>query len=147
MIRNRRFLAGAVSGVLFGVASWQAAGASCIAQLKRDIPSAGTNGAVSVFAVDLNADGETDVLSASFGDNKIAWYESDGADPPIFTQRIITTAAFGAVKTLLNETFEHGLETQMELEARAIADMSATADGQEGIRAFLDKRKPEFKGG
>jgi 2-(1,2-epoxy-1,2-dihydrophenyl)acetyl-CoA isomerase len=56
------------------------------------------------------------------------------------------TQAYGAVKTLLNESFEHGLETQMELEARAIAEMSATADGREGIRAFLDKRKPEFTG-
>jgi 2-(1,2-epoxy-1,2-dihydrophenyl)acetyl-CoA isomerase len=56
------------------------------------------------------------------------------------------TRAFGATKALLNETFEHGLETQMELEARAIAAASITADGQEGIRAFLDKRKPAFSG-
>jgi 2-(1,2-epoxy-1,2-dihydrophenyl)acetyl-CoA isomerase len=56
------------------------------------------------------------------------------------------TRSFGAVKALLNETFEHGLETQMELEARAIAAASITADGQEGIRAFLEKRKPQFTG-
>ncbi len=56
------------------------------------------------------------------------------------------TLAYGAVKSLLNETFEHGLETQMELEARAIADLVASADGQEGIKAFLEKRKPKFSG-
>ena len=56
------------------------------------------------------------------------------------------TRSFGAVKALLNETFEHGLETQMELEARAIAAASITADGQEGIGAFLAKRKPAFTG-
>ena len=56
------------------------------------------------------------------------------------------TRSFGAVKALLNATFENGLETQMELEARAIAAASISADGQEGIRAFLEKRKPQFSG-
>ncbi len=56
------------------------------------------------------------------------------------------TRSFGATKALLNETFEHGLEAQMELEARAIAAASIGPDGQEGIRAFLEKRKPLFMG-
>lgn len=56
------------------------------------------------------------------------------------------TLAFGALKNLLNGSFDQTLESQMELEARAIGEMSATADGQEGIRAFLEKRKPEFRG-
>jgi 2-(1,2-epoxy-1,2-dihydrophenyl)acetyl-CoA isomerase len=56
------------------------------------------------------------------------------------------TEAFGQVKALLNGSFEQSLETQMELEARAIAHMITTADGQEGLNAFLNKRKPEFKG-
>jgi 2-(1,2-epoxy-1,2-dihydrophenyl)acetyl-CoA isomerase len=54
--------------------------------------------------------------------------------------------AYGAVKTLLNESFEHSLEAQMELEARAIAELVASGDGQEGIKAFLEKRKPQFSG-
>lgn len=56
------------------------------------------------------------------------------------------TAAFAAVKTLLNGTFEQTLESQMELEARAIAGLAAGGDGQEGINAFFEKRKPVFKG-
>ncbi|MEM1434468.1 MAG: enoyl-CoA hydratase-related protein [Pseudomonadota bacterium] len=56
------------------------------------------------------------------------------------------TQAFGAVKSLLNESHEHGLEAQMELESRAIAAMAATDDGKEGIQAFLEKRAPSFKG-
>lgn len=56
------------------------------------------------------------------------------------------TRALGAVKALLNESFEHSLEAQMELEARAIAAAAGTADGREGVRAFLEKRKPEFTG-
>lgn len=56
------------------------------------------------------------------------------------------TAAYGGVKFLLNGTFEQTLESQMELEARAIADRVVGPDGQEGIHAFLEKRKPVFKG-
>ena len=56
------------------------------------------------------------------------------------------TQAFGEVKALLNTSFDQSLETQMELEARAIAKLIASDDGQEGLDAFLNKRKPEFKG-
>ncbi len=56
------------------------------------------------------------------------------------------TAAYGQVKALLNASFDHSLETQMELEARAIAHLITTADGQEGVSAFMNKRKPEFSG-
>ena len=34
----------------------------------------------------------------------------------------------------------------MENEAQAIAAHSATADGREGLAAFLAKRAPEFRG-
>jgi cysteine-rich repeat protein len=43
----------------------------------------------SVFAKDLDGDGDMDVLSASFGDNKLAWYESDGGSPPTFAERVL----------------------------------------------------------
>ena len=56
------------------------------------------------------------------------------------------TRAFGQVKALLNASFDNGMETQMEFETRGIADMVRTEDGKEGINAFLNKRKPEFKG-
>ena len=46
----------------------------------------------------------------------------------------------------LNGTFEQTLESQMELEARAIAELSVSADGDEGITAFVEKRKAVFKG-
>jgi len=56
------------------------------------------------------------------------------------------TLSYGRVKALLNGTFEHGLETQMELEARGIVSATRTRDAREGITAFLEKRKPQFRG-
>lgn len=50
----------------------------------------------------------------------------------------------GAVKRLLLGTYRTGLEEQMELEGRYIADCARSADGQEGIAAFLGKRAPTF---
>jgi len=56
------------------------------------------------------------------------------------------TNAYGSVKRLLNESFTSTLETQMELEARAFVENCRGADGREGIQAFVEKRKPSFRG-
>jgi hypothetical protein len=53
-------------------------------------------GAQSVYATDLNGDNNIDILSASSGDNKIAWYENNGGADPSFTLQTITTQAIGA---------------------------------------------------
>ncbi len=56
------------------------------------------------------------------------------------------TGAYGAVKRLMMESFQNGLETQMELESRSIAARASSADGREGVGAFAEKRKPIFSG-
>ena len=58
--------------------------------------STSADGAHSVYATDIDSDGDMDVLSASYNDDKIAWYESDGAADPSFTARTISTSADGA---------------------------------------------------
>jgi 2-(1,2-epoxy-1,2-dihydrophenyl)acetyl-CoA isomerase len=50
----------------------------------------------------------------------------------------------GGVKNLMLSTFSSGLEEQMELEGRLIAGLADSADGREGIDAFLEKRKAKF---
>lgn len=56
------------------------------------------------------------------------------------------TAAFGRTKKLLYHSLNHDLETQMELEAREIVESTQTHDFREGTAAFVEKRKPGFKG-
>ena len=56
------------------------------------------------------------------------------------------TGAFGVTKRLLLSSGSESLETQMELEGRAISASAGTPNGQEGIAAFLEKRKPAFGG-
>lgn len=56
------------------------------------------------------------------------------------------TRSFGMAKRLLNESFSTTLETQMEHEARGIAELAKTSDGVEGINAFAGKRRPLFSG-
>lgn len=51
----------------------------------------------------------------------------------------------GAVKALMMSTFSSGLEEQMEFESRFIAQRAESADGREGVDAFMDKRKPDFE--
>jgi 2-(1,2-epoxy-1,2-dihydrophenyl)acetyl-CoA isomerase len=49
-----------------------------------------------------------------------------------------------AVKLLLLNSLKNGIEEQMELEARLIAECADSADGHEGVDAFMAKRPPEF---
>ncbi len=56
------------------------------------------------------------------------------------------TRAFWLTKQLINESFSNTLEQQLEREMELQAEAGATADFAEGVQAFLEKRKPEFKG-
>jgi len=56
------------------------------------------------------------------------------------------TQSYGRAKLLVNETWRHSLETQLEQEGRAFEACSVTADFKAGVSGFLEKRKPEFMG-
>lgn len=56
------------------------------------------------------------------------------------------THAFGRAKALINSSFNTTLESQLELEGNAIADCMTTADHEEGVNAFVEKRAPQFVG-
>lgn len=56
------------------------------------------------------------------------------------------TGAFGGVKRLLADSYEATLPAHLDTEATAIGLAMAQADAQEGIAAFLERRKPIFHG-
>ncbi len=57
------------------------------------------------------------------------------------------TKAHGEIKRLFADSFSNTLETQMELETRAIAGLAATTeDAKGGVAAFVAKEKYTFKG-
>ena len=58
----------------------------------QQVITEGADEAESVYACDLDADGDLDVLSASRADNKVAWYENQG-DGTFTQEQIISTDA------------------------------------------------------
>lgn len=56
------------------------------------------------------------------------------------------TLALGRTKALLNASLGNSLESQLSLEAQGFAACAASSDWVEGVKAFKEKRKPEFQG-
>jgi hypothetical protein len=62
----------------------------------QQVISTAANGAEAVFAADIDSDGDIDALSASPGDDEIAWYENTDGDGTFGAQQVISTSADGA---------------------------------------------------
>ncbi len=56
------------------------------------------------------------------------------------------TLGLGLTKTLIQASATHTLTSQLELEAEAMKTCGESADYAEGVRAFLQKRQPTFRG-
>lgn len=52
--------------------------------------------------------------------------------------------SFGWSKRLITDSFNNSLETHLELEREGLSDCADHPDGQEGLKAFVEKRKPVF---
>ncbi len=52
--------------------------------------------------------------------------------------------SFAWSKKLMTDSFNNTLETQLELEKQGISDCAVHPNGLEGIKAFVEKRKPSF---
>ena len=56
------------------------------------------------------------------------------------------TKALGLIKKSLNQSLSNNLENQLALESKYQIEAAGTDDYAEGVSAFIDKRKPNFKG-
>ena len=56
------------------------------------------------------------------------------------------TKAIGIIKKMLNKSTTSTLDEMLEYEAFCQETAGASHDHQEGVKAFLEKRKPEFTG-
>jgi len=56
------------------------------------------------------------------------------------------TKALAYTKKALNKSFNNSLEEQLALESEYQIAAASTEDYEEGVAAFIEKRKPEFKG-
>lgn len=56
------------------------------------------------------------------------------------------TKALGLIKELFNKSMTNDLEAQLALESKLQIEAAQTDDYAEGVAAFIEKRKPDFKG-
>lgn len=56
------------------------------------------------------------------------------------------TKAYGEIKSLFQQSFEHGLRDQMAAEVITVSKLARTDDWKEGINAFKESEEPNFSG-
>lgn len=125
----------AVSVLCYALAT--APSTACLIE-REHLISENALGAESVYGADLDGDGDVDPLSASYTDDKIAWYENTGGTPPVFVERIVSTNADGAL-----DVFAIDLDGDTDvdvLSASVSDDMIAWYENDGGTPPFFQRR-------
>ena len=98
----------------------------------------GADGASTVRAADIDGDGDMDVLSASFNDNKVAWYENTDGKGGFGTQRVISTTAAGASSM---EAFDVDGDGDLDVVSSSrLDDKIAWYENTDGLGSFSPER-------
>jgi hypothetical protein len=116
----------------------------------QTIISTAADGAESVFAADLDGDGDTDVLSASYRDDEIAWYENTPTNNLPVEMATFTASASGETVTLdwatASETNNAGFDIERSTDGATFekigfrAGAGTTAEAQS--YRFVDRDMP-----
>lgn len=56
------------------------------------------------------------------------------------------TKSIGLIKQAINRGIQYDIYTGLKIEKEAFIDVFKTEDAKEGLKAFIEKRRPEFKG-
>jgi len=91
-----------------------------------------TDGAQSVFAADLDRDGDLDVLSASSGDDKITWYNNTAGDGTSWDVHVISSTATYAVSVFA-----------ADLDNDGDVDVLSASAGDDSITRYLNDGTPD----
>ena len=80
--------------------------------------------------------------------NRVVPAEALAAEAAALAARLAVgpTHAYGRTKALLQATLGDGFDAQLRRETESFAACAATEDFAEGVRAFLEKRRPVFTG-
>lgn len=164
----------AMNAIVVSAVTGAAAGAGLALAAAADLVLASTSAqfTVAYTKLGLSPDGGTSTLSASLGLHRllqlallnpvlsaqeahaaglVAQVHAD-AEFAAAVERVVETLRHGsravqvATKRLIREATTPGEEAALCREARSIRTRAASADGQEGVAAFVDKRPPVFPG-
>ena len=88
------------------------------AQASFNITNLSTNAdkAYDVTFADIDNDGDLDIISASYKDDKIAWYENNGAAGPTFNSFIIDSSTDGASSVATADIDNDGFNDSEDLD-------------------------------
>ena len=95
--------------------------------------SLSTAGVSDVHPADLDGDGDMDIISASPGDGKIAWYANEGPDG-FGTQRVITTQADGGPVDI--EVFDLDSDGDLDVLSASFTDAKVAWYRNDGSGGF-----------
>ena len=103
----------------------------------EQIITTGADGARSVYSVDIDGDGDIDVLSASSWDNKITWYENTDGQGNFGEQQPITTIAFGA-----NQVFASDMDGDGDMDVLSASwdNKIAWYENADGLGSFGEQQ-------
>ncbi len=72
----------------------------------QTVASSSVDGVTDIHAADLNGDGDMDLVSSSYGDERIVWYENDGAGN--LTAITVATGVLGAREVFVADVNNDG---------------------------------------
>ena len=105
---------------------------------EENVISTNANGAKSIFAIDIDGDGDIDLVSASYNDNKIAWYENTDGQGAFSNEIIISTSAIGAASVFATDIDGDG---DVDVISASLGDSTiAWYENIDGIGAFGSKK-------